>query len=311
MKKSMAGLILTGAVFLASYAGRYGTAVTHGGKAKITFQVLDDEQNPVPGARVQAGFYYDPEKQGIIIAETGTNGLCTVEGMTHMDMWYSIEKDGYYETTGRYLFGQVEPPVVNNRWQPWDPTFREILKKIRSPIALYVKSVNLGVPEFNKSLGFDLKEGDWLAPYGKGVVSDLIFYAELNQRSSLDFAYKLTLTFPNEKDGIQPFTAPYSSGSRLSSSHLAPDNAYLQKWEQFRVRQPGSGETNNITLERKFYFRVRTVLDNDGNIVSALYGKIYGDFLKFTYYLNPAPNDRNVEFDPDKNLFGGRDRFAP
>lgn len=48
-----------------------------------------------------------------------------------------------------------------------------------------------------------------------------------------------------------------------------------------------------------------------GNIISAQYGKIYGDFLAFTYYLNPSPNDRNVEFDPDQNLFGGRDRFAP
>ena len=26
-------------------------------------------------------------------------------------------------------------------------------------------------------------------------------------------------------------------------------------------------------------------------------------WLKFTYYLNPAPNDRNLEFDPKRNLF--------
>jgi hypothetical protein len=35
----------------------------------------------------------------------------------------------------------------------------------------------------------------------------------------------------------------------------------------------------------------------------AHYGKIYGDFMNFTYYLNPTPNDRNVEFDPKRNLF--------
>jgi len=67
---------------------------------------------------------------------------------------------------------------------------------------------------------------------------------------------------------------------------------------------------------------VRTVLDEKGNILSALYGKIHGDItvsgtlretskIIFTYYLNPTPNDRNIEFDPNKNLFGGRDRFAP
>ncbi len=36
--------------------------------------------------------------------------------------------------------------------------------------------------------------------------------------------------------------------------------------------------------------------------MSANYAKIYGDFPKFVYFYNPTPNDRNLEFDPDKNL---------
>ena len=58
-----------------------------------------------------------------------------------------------------------------------------------------------------------------------------------------------------------------------------------------------------------YFFRVRTVLDEHGNVKSALYGKIYGDFMQFTYYLNPTPNDHNIEFDPPRNLLGGRRRF--
>ena len=27
--------------------------------------------------------------------------------------------------------------------------------------------------------------------------------------------------------------------------------------------------------------------------------------MEFSYYLNPTPNDRNVEFDPKQNLLGG------
>ena len=53
---------------------------------------------------------------------------------------------------------------------------------------------------------------------------------------------------------------------------------------------------------RNYYFRVRTKLDENGNVVSARYGKIYGDFMQFSYYFNPTPNDRNVEFDPKQNL---------
>jgi hypothetical protein len=52
-------------------------------------------------------------------------------------------------------------------------------------------------------------------------------------------------------------------------------------------------------------------MDASGNVTSALYGKIYGDFsqdigndaVRFTYYLNPEPNSRNMEFDPKQNLF--------
>ena len=52
---------------------------------------------------------------------------------------------------------------------------------------------------------------------------------------------------------------------------------------------------------------MRTVLDENGNVKSALYGKIYGDPMQmnFRYYLNPTPNDRNIEFDPKQNLLGG------
>jgi hypothetical protein len=52
------------------------------------------------------------------------------------------------------------------------------------------------------------------------------------------------------------------------------------------------------------------VLDEGGKVKSALYGKVMGPILcgaqgyvQFTYYLNPNPNDRNMEFDPTKNLF--------
>ena len=57
--------------------------------------------------------------------------------------------------------------------------------------------------------------------------------------------------------------------------------------------------------DRNYFFRVRTLLDEHGNVKSALYGKIYGDFMQFAYYLNPTPNDRNVEFDPKQNLLHG------
>ena len=64
-----------------------------------------------------------------------------------------------------------------------------------------------------------------------------------------------------------------------------------------------------------YFFRVRTVKQND-RIVSALYGKIKEGFqlapsnsktckVKLAYYLNPTSLDRNMEWDPQRNLLKG------
>ena len=60
-----------------------------------------------------------------------------------------------------------------------------------------------------------------------------------------------------------------------------------------------------------FAFRTRVKLDKNGDIKEANYGKIYGPInygngvrkIQFTYYFNPTPNDRNLEFNPKANLF--------
>jgi hypothetical protein len=50
-------------------------------------------------------------------------------------------------------------------------------------------------------------------------------------------------------------------------------------------------------------------LDKDGKVISAHYGKIQGPItlnregsVGLTHYFNGKPNDRNLEFDPSKNL---------
>jgi hypothetical protein len=60
-----------------------------------------------------------------------------------------------------------------------------------------------------------------------------------------------------------------------------------------------------------FFLRTRVKRDQKGQIISANYSKFIGrmnvmantGWIEFFYYFNPTPNDRNLEFDPDKNLF--------
>jgi len=52
-------------------------------------------------------------------------------------------------------------------------------------------------------------------------------------------------------------------------------------------------------------------LDKNGNVKSAQYGKIYGDFEEvLTTYFNPEPNSRELEYDMQHNLGpGGKNSY--
>ncbi len=289
----------------------------------MSFCVLDDEGWPVDSATVRAAFYFDPKKQGIIISETDTNGLCFVEGITHMDVSYQIQKDGYYETDGRYVFGMVEPPVIDNCWQPWNLTNMVILKRIKNPVAMYAKSVRTTIPVESKGVGFDLEKGDWVAPYGTGVNVDLLFLLNRNRVYENDFECSLQVDFPNEGDGLQEIIAEPVSENSLRLSYVAPQAGYVAEWKREIFMKPdGTRQNLETKIDQNYIFRIRTVLDENRKVKNALYGKIYGDInyygyiadkvtLNFTYYLNPVSNDRNIEFDPTKNLFGDGNDFAP
>ena len=94
-------------------------------------------------------------------------------------------------------------------------------------------------------------------------------------------------------------------GSQLRSLYEAPLDGYLSQWVQTKEKRPEQPYKLTKDDNRNFYIRVRTMLDISGNITNAVYGKIYGDNLlnlDVIYYLNPTPNDRNLEFNPKANL---------
>jgi hypothetical protein len=131
----------------------------------------------------------------------------------------------------------------------------------------------------------------------------------------VEFDSTLTISFPNVGDGIVPFEAKLQHGSTFLSPYEAPLEGYTPelKWRFARIPRPDHAadpvETiNTIRADQHFILRVRTVLDKDGKVESAQYAKIYGPLefdgvrpeashLRFqAQYLNPKPNDRNLEF---------------
>lgn len=315
--------------------------------ARITFHVIDDVGNAVTGAPVVVttgvGWIPGPGEGRTELREarglTGTNGVASLElpCKTGNLRSYSVVGEEVRAGNNMMKIGDVTyyrdlggefrfTNVVSGQWQPWNPTVVILLKDVRNPIPMFARSLTnrrprLQVPEFDKDVGFDLMKGDWVAPHGRGEIADIhikLTVIDLGQRK-IDrgpmFDAAFTLTFADAGDGIQEFFSHPRMGSTLLSPRFAPESGYAS----VLVKTAYEHETESSHAKREdlnYFFRVRATKDEQGRLVSALYGKIYGDFrfdergrVAFTYYLNPTPNDLNMECDPERNLFKNLSSF--
>lgn len=297
--------------------GGYGMAgsILPNPMAKMTFIVVDEETGePISDVDVGVSFRKDWESSTRSEGITNIEGECTITGRgTHL-IRYSAEKEGgYYKTLGGYAFEQVTSNL-QLRHQPWNPKITVKLRKIKKPVPMYARRVDHAIlPELGKKIGFDLMEADWVAPYGKGKVSDFVFLVTKEYSSEKDFKAEMTLTFSNSFDGIYAFPIDDSIYSDLKLPHLAPLDGYQKELKKFH----SSDMSNDYNERQHYYFRIRSE-EKDGKLQKALYGKIYNDIkinpfgydrdtigkpvIRFEYYLNPD-GTRNTEFDPKKNLF--------
>ena len=186
---------------------------------------------------------------------------------------------------------------------------------------MYAKIIRgLKIPVIDKPIGFDLEKGDWVAPYGTGVINDFIFTCNHQSKSYNEFKVINKLSFSNENDGIQVFEIEEANRSEFLWPYNAPLDGYQKSLTKSKMRNWEGVTKNNLNSESNkfqkayYIFRVRTKLNDDGNIISAMYGKVEGEIsvsrtpsVSFIYYLNPD-GTRNLEYNPQKNLFKWKDR---
>lgn len=302
---------------------------------KLSTEVVTENLDPVQGAVVQSsrdelipGSVVPHSKPVRVDAFTDENGIAVMTLISvQTPSGVAIKKDGFYPSSA---MADWEYPAGFNG--PWSAKIKAIIKPIRNPIPMYARS-NMGqmsgyvrIPELNKDYGYDLMIGQALPPFGKGMFADFYFRVEgiYADRKSNDL--KLTIRFLNQNDGVVEFSTPQRMGMRepqmygshLISEYLAPEAGYFAETTRIcKTTDEGKVRNTNVDQTKNFYFRTRTKTLPDGRIISANYGKIYGDFdfssgnidkgffANFgivVSYFNPTPNDRNVEFDTKRNL---------
>jgi hypothetical protein len=179
---------------------------------------------------------------------------------------------------------------------------------------MYQGSGRHKLPAKEKKIGFDLSKNDFFPPFGSGVKADIFFQLEEKipyESAFKPYDYRMKISFPNKGDGIQTWKTTDSYKGAFIMPRYAPTEGYKDDLEL----KYGRDEKDYFSLYRNenYFIRVRTTLDKDGKVTSALYGKIdraircgvvnsNTGILFFDYYLNPTPLDVNMEHDPKKNL---------
>jgi hypothetical protein len=275
--------------------------------ASITVHVSDSQTlAPIAEAKTRITFTV-PNGQGGTkplqrASMTDANGEFSATENSLFYISADAQKPGYYRTTASLDLR----PTLNETYGP-PAVIAIMLKRIGHPAAMYArKHARLELPKVGEQLGFDLIAFDWVAPYGRGQVGDFLFDLQDPSKGGNDTARTLLLSFSNDGDGIQSFEADPNEGSELRLPAIAPESGYAPSLIQ---RADKSYRPNK---KANYFFRIRTKKEGS-TIRTALYGKIHGDIgvdtinsntalVFLTYYLNPDAT-RNVEFDPNKNLF--------
>jgi len=284
-------------------------------RAKVTALVTDEEGLAVEGAEVhisfirgrRGGWGTDTE---MVRGKSNADGIFAAEGEGMPSVSISARKEGFYPSGTGYKFKKRS---LLNRWEPWNPTVTVVLKKKRNPVAMYWKNVRyIRIPSFGIEAGYDLEEGDWVVPYGRGISKDLVFKMTVDEKGYGDYRADLRISFGNSNDGIQEYEFPTDEQSYYKWPFEAPASGYQSTLEFFRETHPGEPFSTNMKKNVNYIFRIRTVKGEKGGIEKATYGKIAGQFeygpngdIGFTYYYNPD-GTRNLEEDPNRNLFDGK-----
>lgn len=316
-------LLFAGSTAQAKITDAIRQARRTGADTKIVVTVVHEDGSAVSGAEVKGMFpcNYFREQVSYQSEQTDVNGQATIQAQSGGDVLITVSKAGYYMSKEPVFFPK-DPAcdVKDGRWLPWGYPCKILLRPKMFPRKLVSSAaLNRIAPLFPKGLGervgFDLEQCDWVAPHGKGIVTDLLISCRWRTEGlpkGIERRREVLFEFPHGKDGA--YRAPLSTQSYLQTPYKADVNSTYEKrflfWSDASFSPAAKAE--NLALEC-LILRTRTVCDTNGNVISAHYTKIIDppviyrhneNEVYLSYFYNPTPNDPWLESDYDARTSG-------
>ncbi len=278
-------------------------------------------------------------------AKTDVNGRAVVKfNGGSSDVYWSVNAEGFYPSDVQKESYRIEvspiPPIFYNVTMLEHEKKGEMTlyhKKNPQPMYAYTREVNVKSPIANGRYGFDLECFDWLPPLGQGKVADFYYVRarpdETNMMKRVRYNQSGFYQFKNGEPGYPKlgevvgciefdencgaYIEKQTGCESFPSTHrVDPRREYIRSipitivfCDQFRV---WVYESTVVSGNEYMVIRSRVKCDEKGNIISANYSKILGpaglaglvNFKESVF--NPRPNDTNLEFDPERNLYRGK-----
>ena len=280
----------------------------HGALAMECLRVVDPAGLPVAGAKVWGGLQTGGNLGDFtpISGVTDTNGEYVIQGRCTNRIRCDITKDGYYASEFLVKNYRDTHRVENGKWYPYGCRRTIVLKKILNPQPMICRNAlnSIAIPKHHVWLGFDFEQYDFVAPYGNGKLDDVLLRFDLNRPSQDEYYMTMYVSFTN-----QPYAGAYKlktdMGSELKIVYEANTNGCFNQGIVYRFQRGKNSPPIYDRLQDDEYlvFRTRTRVDKDGNLISAHYGAICGEwnfagpsgFRIDKFIFNPRPNDANLE----------------
>ena len=281
---------------------------------KVICHVLSEDGNPVTNAVVKTTTERDrlnmswtkPIKMKTWTVSSGKDGRA-ISAFTCHSGYFEVEVSakGFYPERLRDQHFAIK---LNSNYSSY--IFLEREKELSITLRRVINPVNMVVHRFPEKtfprrsgkFGFDLERCDWTAPFGAGKVADITFTYNLIVTN--DVARCAGLLSFNASGGAYKLKKHKSTS--LVSVYEADSNATYRTEFPFSsyCSYKDCGDYGAVRVaedDEYLVFRTRIVKDDNGNIVSANYGKIYGAIRTVGFfgakaiYFNPTPNDTNLE----------------
>jgi hypothetical protein len=167
----------------------------------------------------------------------------------------------------------------------------------------------------NEWVGLDFEKGQWCSPYGAGEHEDALvrFSGAVIDDFTWDTVTEVSFTnvpyagyYEMSKDVFSDMKSCYAASTNGASD---VDRTMTFISHGARGISPNHQTTDKLAENKYIVFRTRCVVDDEGKLVSAHYGKLMGEFnggfmaLGFHcaygdhcgIFFNPTPNDPNLE----------------